>query len=69
MHQFRDIADTSTPARLAGIEKDLGLTSLQFNTASMVFFVGYVAFEIPSNLVLKKVCALARWRMRNVNRH
>lgn len=51
-------------ARLAGIEKDLGLTSLQFNTASMVFFVSYVAFEIPSNLVLKKVrriqCHLSR---------
>ncbi|ODN96459.1 hypothetical protein L198_04173 [Cryptococcus wingfieldii CBS 7118] len=41
-------------ARLAGLNTDLGLTSLQYNTASMIFFVSYVAFEVPSNLVLKR---------------
>ncbi|WVQ83940.1 hypothetical protein IAT38_006084 [Cryptococcus sp. DSM 104549] len=41
-------------AKLAGLNTDLGLTSLQYNTASMIFFVSYVAAEVPSNLVLKK---------------
>ncbi|WWC67492.1 uncharacterized protein I206_101400 [Kwoniella pini CBS 10737] len=41
-------------AKLAGLSTDLKLTSLQYNTASMIFFVSYVAAEVPSNLVLKK---------------
>ncbi|WRT65182.1 uncharacterized protein IL334_002125 [Kwoniella shivajii] len=41
-------------AKLAGLTTDLKLTSLQYNTASMIFFVSYVAAEVPSNLVLKK---------------
>ncbi|OXC66800.1 hypothetical protein C367_02566 [Cryptococcus neoformans Ze90-1] len=41
-------------AKLAGLTTDLNLTSLQYNTASMIFFVSYVALEVPSNLVLKK---------------
>ncbi|KAL7421740.1 hypothetical protein Q5752_003511 [Cryptotrichosporon argae] len=41
-------------AKLYGLNTALGLTSLQYSTASMIFFVSYVAFEIPSNLVLRK---------------
>lgn len=52
-------------ARLTGMNAELGLDSLQYSNASMsefrlgtaltaVFFVSYVAFEVPSNLVLKK---------------
>nr|AOR51673.1 MFS transporter [Phaffia rhodozyma] len=41
-------------AKLAGLSTDLKLTSLQYTIASTIFFVSYVAFEIPSNLVLKK---------------
>ncbi|KAL7409434.1 transporter [Mrakia frigida] len=47
-------------AKLSGIIEELNLTSLQFNTASMVFFVTYVAFEVPSNLILKKMRP-SRW--------
>lgn len=36
-------------AKLEGLSHDLKLTSLQYSTASMVFFVTYVAFEIPSS--------------------
>ncbi|KAK4688579.1 MFS transporter, ACS family, pantothenate transporter, partial [Tremellales sp. Uapishka_1] len=50
---FMDRINIGT-AKLAGITTQLHLTSLEFNTASMIFFVSYVAFEIPSNLVLKK---------------
>ncbi|KAF8479373.1 putative MFS nicotinic acid transporter Tna1 [Gautieria morchelliformis] len=42
-------------ARLAGLEKDLGLRGNQYDIALTIFFVSYVAFELPSNLVLKKL--------------
>lgn len=41
-------------ARLAGLEKDLGLHGNQYDIALTIFFVSYVAFELPNNLVLKK---------------
>ncbi|KAF9163464.1 hypothetical protein DFQ26_002482 [Actinomortierella ambigua] len=40
-------------AKVAGIEKSLGITSNQFNMALTVFFIGYILFEIPSNVMLK----------------
>ncbi|KAF8522744.1 major facilitator superfamily domain-containing protein [Hysterangium stoloniferum] len=42
-------------ARLAGLEKDLKLHGNQYNIALTIFFVSYVAFELPSNLILKKL--------------
>nr|XP_018265893.1 uncharacterized protein I303_02269 [Kwoniella dejecticola CBS 10117]OBR88051.1 hypothetical protein I303_02269 [Kwoniella dejecticola CBS 10117] len=47
-------------AKLVGLTTDLHLTSLQYSNASMIFFVSYVAFEVPSNLVLKKLRP-SRW--------
>lgn len=43
-------------ARSFGLEADLGLdpTSLQFSTAVVIFFVPYILFEIPSNILLKR---------------
>ncbi|KAK3989518.1 major facilitator superfamily domain-containing protein [Cladorrhinum sp. PSN332] len=41
-------------ARTFGLEEGLGLSSLQFNTALTIFFVPYIIFEIPSNILLKK---------------
>ncbi|KAM5444684.1 High-affinity nicotinic acid transporter [Microsporum ferrugineum] len=42
-------------AVIFGLKKDLGITSgTQYNTALTIFFVPYVLFEIPSNLLLKK---------------
>lgn len=40
-------------AKLDGIIPDLGLTANQFQITLLVFFVGYVSFEIPSNTILK----------------
>lgn len=31
------------------------MTGLQFNTAIVIFFVPYIVFEIPSNLMLKRL--------------
>lgn len=39
-------------ARLGGIEADLGLVGTQYQTAISILFVGYILFQIPSNMVL-----------------
>ncbi|RMJ03316.1 hypothetical protein CDV36_015157 [Fusarium kuroshium] len=42
-------------AKIEGMDKDLGLIGNQYNIASTIFFVPYIIFEIPSNIILKKV--------------
>ncbi|KIW16294.1 hypothetical protein PV08_06345 [Exophiala spinifera] len=42
-------------ARVLGIEKDLNLKGTDFNTCISVFFAGYLAIQIPSNLILTRV--------------
>jgi hypothetical protein len=41
-------------AKLYNLSQDLGLVGNQYNIALVLFFVPYVAFEIPANLLLKK---------------
>lgn len=58
MRQLSACADTTSRvnignARLYGLEQDLGLSSEQFQVAVSILFVTYLAFEVPSNLVLK----------------
>lgn len=40
-------------ARLAGFERDLGLTGYDYNTVLSVFYISYIVFEIPSNMACK----------------
>ncbi|KAF4961203.1 hypothetical protein FGADI_440 [Fusarium gaditjirri] len=42
-------------AKIIGMEKDLGLTNLQYSQGLAVFYATYVFSELPSNLVLKKI--------------
>src|SRR6202035_269240 len=42
-------------ARLFGLEADTGLIGNQYNIALLLFFVPYILFEVPSNLILKKM--------------
>jgi len=39
------------------MNKDLGLTATQFGLAAGLFFIGYLIFEVPSNMVMEKVGA------------
>lgn len=41
-------------ARSFGLSSDLKLTGVQYNTCLTIFFVPYIFFEIPSNLLLKR---------------
>jgi MFS family permease len=42
-------------ARLFGLETDTGLHGSQYNIALLLFFIPYILFEVPSNLLLKKM--------------
>lgn len=37
-------------AKLSTIEKDLGITDVQYQTAVSILFAGYVIFGVPSNM-------------------
>lgn len=42
-------------ARIQGLEKDLGMKGTDFNVALFVFFIPYILFEVPSNIILRKI--------------
>jgi MFS family permease len=42
-------------AKIQGMDKDLNLVGTQYNIALTVFFLTYTTFELPSNLLLKKL--------------
>ncbi|RAL11045.1 putative MFS transporter [Aspergillus homomorphus CBS 101889] len=42
-------------ARLYGLEEDLGLVNNQYQVAVSILFVTYCLFEVPSNLMIKKL--------------
>lgn len=41
-------------AKLAGLQEELNLSSVQYETAVSILFVGYLLMQIPSNLLLNK---------------
>lgn len=42
-------------ARLAGIEEDLGLTDVDYQTSVSILFVGYILMQVPSNMIAGKI--------------
>ncbi|KAJ4420166.1 hypothetical protein N0V82_004509 [Gnomoniopsis sp. IMI 355080] len=40
-------------ARLAGLETDLGLEGNDYNAVLSIFYISYILFEVPSNIVCK----------------
>jgi hypothetical protein len=47
-------------AKVAGLEAALGLTPTDFANATSFFYLGYILFQIPSNMMLK-IVSPARW--------
>ncbi|KAG2039597.1 MFS general substrate transporter [Suillus americanus] len=41
-------------AKIDGMTTDLGVSPASYNTALAIYFVGYVIFEVPANIILKK---------------
>lgn len=43
-------------AAILGLQEDLNIeTGTKYNTALTIFFVPYIIFEIPSNILMKKL--------------
>ncbi|KAG5983252.1 hypothetical protein E4U55_000476 [Claviceps digitariae] len=42
-------------AKIAGLDKDLGLRGFEYNAALSVFFISYIVFEIPCNTLCKYI--------------
>ena len=42
-------------AKVLGLATSLKLTNSQYNWALSIFFIGYVLFETPSNIILRKI--------------
>ncbi|MCJ1438832.1 hypothetical protein MMC27_008222 [Xylographa pallens] len=42
-------------ARIQGLEKSLHMQGNNYNIALFVFFIPYILFEVPSNIILRKV--------------
>lgn len=42
-------------AKIEGLQEDLGMSGAQYNWCLTVFFFTYAAFEVPSNLLLKRL--------------
>lgn len=42
-------------AKLANIDKDLGLSAVQYQTCISLLFVGYILMQVPSNIILGKI--------------
>lgn len=42
-------------ARLGFLEEDLGLVGTQYQTCVSILFVGYILFQVPSNMLLNKI--------------
>ena len=42
-------------AKVLGLYTSLHLTDNQYNLALSIFFLGYVVFEVPSNVVVKRI--------------
>ncbi|KAI9263410.1 major facilitator superfamily domain-containing protein [Phascolomyces articulosus] len=40
-------------AKVAGLTEDISITDSEYNWALSIFFIGYIIFEVPSNLMLK----------------
>ncbi|KAI9263090.1 major facilitator superfamily domain-containing protein [Sporodiniella umbellata] len=59
---FMDYLDRANMgnASLAGIQDDLKLTSIQFSLAVSGFYITYILFEVPSNIILKRTGAV-KW--------
>ncbi|KAE8150843.1 major facilitator superfamily domain-containing protein [Aspergillus avenaceus] len=42
-------------AKLAGIEEDLQMNDVQYQTSISILFVGYILMQVPSNIVVGKI--------------
>ncbi|KAI1434887.1 MFS general substrate transporter [Xylaria sp. CBS 124048] len=61
-------------ARIQGLTEDLELYGNRYNVALLVYFIPYILFEIPSNMIIKRVrpslylsCLMFSWGIVNMS--
>lgn len=54
-------------AKISGMETDLSLTSSQYSIALVVFFIGYVVFEVPSKYVAVSPVFILQFPFTNIS--
>jgi MFS family permease len=42
-------------AKIQGLEKDLKMKNNDYNISLFIFFIPYILFEVPSNIIIKRV--------------
>nr|XP_018259832.1 MFS transporter [Kwoniella dejecticola CBS 10117]OBR81990.1 MFS transporter [Kwoniella dejecticola CBS 10117] len=47
--------NNAAAARLKGFEQDLNLTDTEFQTLLSILYVGYILFQVPSNMLLNRI--------------
>ncbi|CAO3607667.1 unnamed protein product [Cunninghamella echinulata] len=48
-------------AKLGGLEEDLAMTKEEYQWSLSIFYFGYVVFEIPANIVMRKWVPASYW--------
>lgn len=46
---------TPSNAKTGGLQSDFGLTSSQYSIIVLAFFISYLVFEVPANMILTRV--------------
>ena len=52
---FLTEAQNIASAKLADIDKDLGLSAVEYQTSVSILFAGYILMQVPSNIVVGKI--------------
>lgn len=42
-------------AKIQGMIEDLDMTGHDYNMALFIFFIPYIIFEVPSNIIIKRI--------------
>lgn len=53
-------------ARIEGLVTDLKISGESYNTGLTLYFVGYVLFELPCNIILKRTTPKVGWKTRSL---
>jgi hypothetical protein len=54
LRKYTNVHVSVANARIEGLTTDLNMTGNQYLTGLTLYFIGYVLFEIPCNIVLKR---------------
>ena len=60
-------------ARIQGMENDLHMKGNDYNVALFIFFIPYILFEVPANIIIRKITPstwlstiMVAWGMSNI---